>query len=71
MRKLSVNSNYDRARDLNEQAMESVHSKVEQAKDRIEKLVVELSNVNLSVDEWQMLDDLAVKALTILDKIAD
>lgn len=66
-----MNSNYDRARDLNEQAMESVHSKVEQAKDRIEKLVVELSNVNLSVDEWQMLDDLAVKALTILDKIAD
>lgn len=71
MRKLNAYSHHDRARDMHEQAMENVHSKVEQAKARIEKLAVELSNVNLSVDEWQMLDDLAVKALTSLDGIVD
>ena len=71
MRKLNADSYHDRARDMHEQAMENVYSKVEQAKDKIEKLSIELSNVSLSTDEWQVLDSLVIKALTSLDKIID
>lgn len=68
---MDADSHHDRARDMHEQVMENIHSKVEQAKARIEKLAVELGNVNLSVDEWQMLDDLAIDALMSLDGIVD
>lgn len=68
---MNDNSHHDRARDLHEQAMESVHSKVGHARDRIERLAMELYEVNLSEDERQVLDDLVVKALTSLDRIVD
>lgn len=64
-------SRYDKSNEMYEWAMENVYSKVEYAKDRIEKLSIELSNVNLNIEEWQTLDDLVVKALISLDRIVE
>lgn len=68
---MSVNSNHDKSNEKYERVMENVYSKVEYARDRIEKLSIELSDVDLSEDERQMLDDLVVKALISLDRIMD
>ena len=63
--------NYDKSREMYERAMESVNSKVEYAKDKIEKLSVELSDIELHEDEREELDDLISKALVSLDRIVD
>lgn len=56
-------------RALHEYYMEQVHGKVDRAKGIIESLSIEIQDAELSEDEWRKLDELAVKALIVLDDI--
>lgn len=56
-------------RALHEYYMEQVHGKVDKAREIIESLSIEIQDAELSEDEWRRLDELAVKALIVLDEI--
>lgn len=68
MRKLNVNANHDRAREIHETAMEVIHGYVEDAIDGIEKLGVLVDRLSEECDRDKA-DELISKILTSLEKI--
>lgn len=59
----------DIAYEIYERAMENVHNEADKARELLEKLQMELYDVDLSEDEWRVLDELVTGTLVRLDRI--
>lgn len=62
-------SQRSRAYELYEQAIESVHDDIDTARELIEKLQMEMYNVDLNDSDYELLDSLLTKALVALDRV--
>lgn len=66
---MPLNHDYDKAKDMNERAMENVFIKVDVAKAYLEQLSFELYGVEMSEEEWRKIDSLLSKAIVKLEGI--